>query len=65
MKKVIGMIAGAGLVTAVAFSATSTTARDGSAPPAVASAVERGTYLVATMGCNDCHTPLKMGPSRT
>jgi cytochrome c553 len=23
--------------------------------------VERGAYLVRTMGCNDCHTPLKMG----
>jgi mono/diheme cytochrome c family protein len=26
------------------------------------SRVERGKYLVAVMGCNDCHTPLKMGP---
>jgi cytochrome c553 len=24
--------------------------------------VERGAHLVRTMGCNDCHTPLKMGP---
>lgn len=24
--------------------------------------VERGAYLVRTMGCNDCHTPLTMGP---
>lgn len=24
--------------------------------------VERGAYLVRTMGCNDCHTPWKMGP---
>jgi len=23
--------------------------------------VERGRYLVVTSGCNDCHTPLKMG----
>lgn len=23
--------------------------------------VERGRYLVTIMGCNDCHTPLKMG----
>ena len=22
----------------------------------------RGAYLVKIMGCNDCHTPLKMGP---
>jgi hypothetical protein len=24
--------------------------------------VERGQYLLATTGCHDCHTPLKMGP---
>ncbi|HYO13910.1 MAG TPA: c-type cytochrome [Thermoanaerobaculia bacterium] len=26
------------------------------------SAVERGQYLVTVAGCNDCHTPVKMGP---
>jgi len=26
------------------------------------SRVERGRYLVTVGGCNDCHTPLKMGP---
>jgi mono/diheme cytochrome c family protein len=26
-----------------------------------AARVERGKYMVAVMGCNDCHTPLKMG----
>ncbi len=25
--------------------------------------IERGEYLVTTGGCNDCHTPLSMGPS--
>jgi len=24
--------------------------------------VERGKYLVSVIGCNECHTPLKMGP---
>jgi hypothetical protein len=24
--------------------------------------VSRGKYLVSVLGCNDCHTPLKMGP---
>jgi len=33
-------------------------------PPApTVSPVERGKYLVETSACNDCHTPLKMGPS--
>lgn len=25
--------------------------------------VERGRYLVATLGCHDCHTPMKLGPN--
>jgi hypothetical protein len=29
---------------------------------AAGGAVERGKYLVTLAGCNDCHTPLKMGP---
>ena len=24
--------------------------------------LERGRYLVTILGCNDCHTPFKMGP---
>ena len=31
------------------------------APSASTGNVERGSYLVKIMGCNDCHTPLKMG----
>src|SRR5688572_2006378 len=27
-----------------------------------AAKVKRGEYLVSIMGCNDCHTPWKMGP---
>jgi hypothetical protein len=25
--------------------------------------IERGAHLVASMGCDDCHTPFKMGPN--
>lgn len=34
-------------------------------PPAQADAdtVERGAWLVAVTGCNDCHTPFKPGPN--
>jgi mono/diheme cytochrome c family protein len=36
--------------------------KDSTAKPAMSSA-ERGKYIVtAIAGCNDCHTPLKMGP---
>jgi hypothetical protein len=33
------------------------------APPPKADPVKRGEYLVATMGCNDCHTPMKFDPA--
>lgn len=36
--------------------------REVQAGPA-ADAVERGRYLVTVAGCNDCHTPFKMGPN--
>ncbi|MFO1350251.1 MAG: diheme cytochrome c-553 [Gammaproteobacteria bacterium] len=34
----------------------------GKSKASAASQLERGQYLVAIGGCNDCHTPLKMGP---
>jgi mono/diheme cytochrome c family protein len=43
------MVAGATVAIAVASSGQ-------------AARVERGKYLVTVGGCNDCHTPLKMGP---
>jgi hypothetical protein len=30
--------------------------------PEAQSPVERGQYLVSMIGCNDCHTPWKLGP---
>lgn len=30
--------------------------------PSKDSLVKRGAYLVASVGCNDCHSPKKMGP---
>ncbi len=32
------------------------------APSAASPAAKRGEYLIHIMGCNDCHTPWKMGP---
>ena len=45
----------AGKYVVSGFSRTDTTA-------AHAANVKRGEYLVSIMGCNDCHTPWKMGP---
>ncbi len=48
------------------------TACDSAAPPAAAAVhtklsademIARGAYLVTVAGCNDCHTPLVMGPN--
>ena len=33
------------------------------AKPEPATATARGKYLVDIMSCNDCHTPMKMGPN--
>ena len=39
-----------------------TQAPAGAANPPARTHAELGAYLVRTMGCNDCHTPWKMGP---
>lgn len=44
-----------GLGRAVSSSAATDT-------PATVERVQRGRYLVTAMGCNDCHTPWKLGP---
>jgi hypothetical protein len=69
MKRSIQTTVGAtfGVLTfswAVAFAVTPTVSREKTNPDKanVAARVERGAYLVRTMGCNDCHTPWKMGP---
>jgi hypothetical protein len=37
-------------------------ATDSTSTSAAMGTAERGKYLVTTGGCNDCHTPWKMGP---
>jgi mono/diheme cytochrome c family protein len=49
------------LVAAGGFAARSNR-MEARAASAQADVVVRGEYLVRTMGCNDCHTPWKMGP---
>ena len=61
MKNIVWVIAGAALVGTAGFSAVRTDAgRQVQSEEVVAARVERGTYLVRAMGCNDCHTPWKM-----
>ena len=54
----VGYAAGA-IIAAIAIVAISAPT---GATQAHRSKVERGRYLVTVGGCNDCHTPLKMGP---
>lgn len=58
------LVAAAGFVT---LSTSQTQSQDLAraqfpAPAAQEPKVKRGEYLVSIMGCNDCHTPWKMGP---
>jgi Cytochrome c len=48
------------LSTAMVRALSPTTSK--SPEPSEAAGVERGAYLVRAMGCNDCHTPWKLGP---
>jgi mono/diheme cytochrome c family protein len=50
------LLAGAGM------RAGSNASPAGTPDAALTAKIERGAYLVRTMGCNDCHTPWKMGP---
>jgi cytochrome c553 len=65
VQRTVGLTVGmAALSWVVAFAVTPAMAPavDVSNKTNAAARVERGAYLVRTMGCNDCHTPWKMGP---
>jgi hypothetical protein len=63
MKRMAFVVAGLVLVGAVVFSTAGTriTGRLRSDESVRTARVERGRYLVRMMGCNDCHTPWKLG----
>ena len=48
----------ASVMAGTTVKATATTSAD-----AARARIERGAYLVSTMGCHDCHTPWTMGPN--
>jgi cytochrome c553 len=54
------------LVSSVLAAAMTTAVAAGQAPrsgaQAPSAAVQRGSYFVNVIGCDDCHTPHKMGP---
>jgi cytochrome c553 len=57
----IYLVVGASLLLAACNSSQPAPAATAAAPKLTQ--VERGEYLVETSACNDCHTPVKMGPN--
>lgn len=49
-------------ITAISCQQPATDANAAQSTPAAEDPVKRGEYLVNTIGCDDCHTPKKMGP---
>lgn len=71
MKKIAVTLLLSGIVTFVIVSCNESPAPSGETKPDASSAIKFGGYesevkygehLVIIMGCNDCHTPKKMGP---
>lgn len=63
MKKVISLLAAMIAVVTLALIACNTSGDNKSGDSAISqdSLVSRGNYLVTAIGCDDCHTPKKMG----
>lgn len=62
MKSVgIWLVGGAAVLTTAACSETAPPPTPTVAVAPKPSPAERGKYLVSAAGCNDCHTPMKMG----
>ena len=55
-------LAGAAAVLASVMAGTTVNATTTNTDAVAAARIERGAYLVSTMGCHDCHTPWTVGP---
>ncbi len=58
----IAMVAGASVFGGCKPKTEGAAASTDSTKMKAQSPAERGRYLVTIASCNDCHTPLKMGP---
>jgi len=61
-KMSLAVIAGAAALAATLGSAACSRPQAQASSKADSATIARGQYLVTIGGCNDCHTPLKMGP---
>jgi Cytochrome c len=65
MKKTILILSAfTGMISLALIACTDSSAKSNDAAVVISqdSLVKRGSYLVNGMGCDDCHTPVKMGP---
>ncbi len=62
MKKLLSMTLGLGILSITAAGAAGAPPAAPAAADTPQSRIERGAYLVRIMACNDCHTPMKLGP---
>ncbi len=62
MTKMTMTVAAGAAVLIGALTAACSAPRAQASTPGVEAQRARGAYLVTVGGCNDCHTPLKMGP---
>ena len=60
---IVASLAVAGTLTATAAKKSAKAAEQAKAQQAAKAKVARGQYLVTIGGCNDCHTPFKVGPN--
>ncbi len=65
MKKIILILSGVALVTTIVIIGCTNAQSEPTASQPVSkdSLIKRGNYLVSTIGCDDCHSPKKMGPN--
>ncbi|MCV9385671.1 cytochrome c [Reichenbachiella ulvae] len=65
-KNLLQLFAGMAMCSVLFSCASQNQTKEESAAPepeiSQESVIERGAYLVETMGCNDCHSPKQMGP---
>lgn len=57
------MVVAFGAFSGALLGAIAPAGQDGVSPEKRKARIERGAQLVASMGCHDCHTPMKMGPN--
>jgi mono/diheme cytochrome c family protein len=61
-KRSLAVVGGAAALVVVIAAAACSEPPAHAASPSDPARIARGQYLVTIGGCNDCHTPLKMGP---